>query len=120
MKKLELKLLLASTALFTLLIAVIFWYRSTPRSLNPSENAGNTASSQKYSSKAFVNGKLNINGAAVEDLMLLPGIGQTLAERIVEYRQQNGPYTNILELLLVEGFGQTRLEEITEYITIGG
>ena len=50
--------------------------------------------------------RLNINTATAEELETLPGIGQTMAQRIIAYRDQHGPFATIAELQLVEGIGQ--------------
>lgn len=65
-------------------------------------------------------GKIDINTASVILLQSLPNIGETLAERIVEYREDNGPYHIVEDLLNVKGIGQSRLDEIRQYITVGG
>lgn len=117
-KNKELILLLSATVLFCILIAGVYLFRSSIKVFSLSD-ANKSIKPIQYSADAFVNGKLNINGAPVEDLMLLPGIGQTLAEQIVEYRENNGPYTNIIELMLVEGIEQTKFDKIKNYITVG-
>lgn len=63
---------------------------------------------------------LNINGATAEDLTQLPGIGLELAERIVAYRRQNGPFWSTEQIMDVEGIGEKRYAEIAPLITIGG
>lgn len=62
--------------------------------------------------------KININTATIEELTVLPGIGDTLATRILEYRKENGPFKNIYELQNVKGIGEKRIEELSKYITI--
>lgn len=64
--------------------------------------------------------KVNINTATVEELTLLPGIGKSLAQRIVEYRTENGPFRRIEDLGNVSGIGQKKLEGLWEYIAVGG
>ena len=60
--------------------------------------------------------KINLNRAEAWLLEALPGIGETLAQRIVDYRRQNGPFQNINELIKVEGIGTTTYEQIaTQY-----
>lgn len=67
----------------------------------------------------FINGKLNINVATKENLCLLPGIGEGLAQKIIHYRQTVGPFTSIDELNNVEGFGNGKLAAIRDKITVG-
>lgn len=74
--------------------------------------------SSKQSSDA--EGKININTAPAEELMLLPGIGELTAQRIIEYRIQNGQFTSIEQLSNVKGIGQGTMDKIRDYITTGG
>ena len=65
------------------------------------------------------NGKVNINTALKEELILLPGIGDLLAERIINYRIQNGGFFSKDEIKEVKGIGDGKYEAIRHYITIG-
>lgn len=62
-------------------------------------------------------GLLNINTASQEELMTLPGIGEVLSQRIVAYRDANGPFSQLSDLTLVEGIGLDVLEKILDYAT---
>lgn len=63
--------------------------------------------------------RLDLNTATQTQLMELPGIGETLAQRILEYRDKNGPFTMVEELLNVPGIGEGKLKQIEEHIKIG-
>lgn len=62
---------------------------------------------------------LNINTATAKELQTLPGIGETLAQRIVAYREEHGNFSSIVDLLDVTGIGQGKLEAIMDLITVG-
>ncbi len=62
--------------------------------------------------------KVDINRAEVWLLKSLPGIGETLAQRIVDYRQQNGSFHDTQELLKVAGIGTATYEQIKDLITV--
>lgn len=61
---------------------------------------------------------ININTAEAEDLMRLPKIGPTLAQRIIDYRENYGPFETTKELDMVEGIGDKILEEIMQLVTV--
>lgn len=63
---------------------------------------------------------VNINTAGKEELITLPGVGDTLARRILEHRSEVGSFSKVTDLMLVEGIGEKRMEELLDYITIGG
>jgi competence protein ComEA len=63
--------------------------------------------------------KININTATVEELATLPGVGNTIAKNIVEYREKNGSFKTIEELKNVKGIGDKKFEAIKDSITVG-
>lgn len=61
--------------------------------------------------------KTNINKASLEELMELPGIGETIAGRIIDYRKSNGGFKMTEDIMDVEGIGEKTFEKIKDLIT---
>ncbi len=69
-------------------------------------------------SKAAVIFPLDINSATVDELMAVDGIGESIAENIVEYRTLNGCFYFMDELLNVNGIGSQKLEQLKSYFFV--
>ena len=63
---------------------------------------------------------VDLNTAPAEELAELPGIGEALAERIVAYRAENGPFETPEDLMKVSGIGEKKLEDIRDRVTVSG
>ncbi|MBR6405372.1 MAG: helix-hairpin-helix domain-containing protein [Lachnospiraceae bacterium] len=63
-------------------------------------------------------GKVDLNRAGKEELMTLPGIGETKAEAILQYRKEHGPFQTIEELMQVSGIGEALFEKIKNRVKI--
>ena len=61
---------------------------------------------------------VNINTASKKELDALPGIGEVLAQRIIDYRSANGPFSTVDELTKVKGIGAKTLEKLKPYATV--
>ena len=61
-------------------------------------------------------GKVNINTAGVSELDTLPGIGSTMAERILQYRQSNGPFVTVDDLKNVSGIGDKKFADLKDLV----
>jgi competence protein ComEA len=61
---------------------------------------------------------VNINTAGVEELQVLPGVGEVTAERILAYRAENGTFAQIEDLTEVRGIGTKTLEKIRPMVVI--
>ncbi len=86
---------------------------------------GETASDDPFnngfiqtSGSASQNGLVNINTADQRQLESLPGIGPVLAERIIDYRSQHGPFKSVQELKNVSGIGDVKFRDLESTITI--
>lgn len=65
-------------------------------------------------------GVVNINTAEFEQLQLLPRVGPALADRIIEFRETNGPFGSIDELVAVKGIGESSLARLEPFVTTKG
>ena len=109
-KKASAILPLLLTLVFIVALLIIFGYRQ--------RNATPSFQENRYSIGMY-EGKININTASAPVLRQLPGIGEKMALRIVQYREDNGDFRSIEELVNVNGFTEEMLEQIAMYITTG-
>lgn len=63
---------------------------------------------------------VNINTASAEELSLLPRVGSVVAQRIVDFREKNGRFKALEDLMLVQGVGERTFELIRPHITLSG
>lgn len=63
-------------------------------------------------------GLVNVNSATNAELETLPGIGEVIAQAIVDHRTENGPFTSVEQLVDVSGIGDATLENIRELVTV--
>ena len=61
---------------------------------------------------------VNVNKAAAEELQAIRGIGPALAERIIQYRDEHGPFKKVDDLTAVHGIGEAKLEKMKSQISI--
>ena len=65
-------------------------------------------------------GVVNINTAGIEQLTLLPRVGEKAAQRIVAYRTEHGPFKKATDLMQVKGIGAMTYEGMSAYIAVDG
>ena len=97
---------------------VVITTQKEPESVStmPSEPEENLRSLPVFEESVF---PVDINTATAKQLTEVPGIGEVLAERIVEYRNENGAFSSVYDLTAIKGIGENKLEEMLEYITVG-
>jgi competence ComEA-like helix-hairpin-helix protein len=61
---------------------------------------------------------VDINRATEDELRTLPGVGGVLAQRIVEARERDGPFTSLEDLRRVRGLGASKIEKLTAAIAL--
>ncbi len=62
---------------------------------------------------------VDVNKAGIEELMSVPGIGKVMAQRIIDFRKEHGPFSRVEDLLKVKGIGEKSLEKLKPYIKVG-
>lgn len=72
---------------------------------------------EEYKDTTSRSSTVNINTATLEELTSLPGIGESTAQRIIDYRKQNGKFKNIDDLKNVSGIGESKFNNLKEKIT---
>ncbi len=71
-----------------------------------------------FSNSDLGSGLININRASKEDLKTIPGIGDGIATKIVDYRTQNGNFSTIEDIMKVSGIKEKLFSKIKDYITV--
>ena len=104
-------------------LASVYWAAKSGSQTAPAQSPATTEQRNPMSSTpaATTNiraGILDLNTASAAELELLPGVGPSLAARIVEYREKNGPFKKFDELDKVYGFGPKMLEKIRPLVEV--
>ena len=89
-------------------VCVLFFVTCIAASFAAASDAGSPA------------GVVNINTADAAQLQLLPRVGPALADRIISYREANGPFRTIEEIVAVKGIGDSSLEKLEPYLVTSG
>ena len=127
MKKQSLHIFVLITAVFGAFVLGLYVGRgersditvSVPPSLQ-TQPTQETIFTEPVQSEPAIVYPIDINSADKEALMTLPGIGEVLAQRILDYRQAQGGFSYPEDLLNIEDIGEKRLENILDLITVGG
>lgn len=80
--------------------------------------AGQTGTTTPDTAASAPDGLIDLNSASISELDAINGIGPALAQRIVEYRDSNGPFTSVEDLQKVKGIGAALYAKITPYVTV--
>lgn len=90
---------------------------STQRARDPAPAAVPSPEAEEESAP-LTQERVDINTAGKEELMSLSGIGEALAQRIIDYREENGPFESVTDITKVSGIGARKYEAIKDFITV--
>lgn len=122
---------LRKTEIFSIVITVLFIISAAAVTFNNERSESVTASfksieykntntSEISENQAILQDQdlININTASETELCTLPGIGEVLAGRIIQYRTEHGQFEGIDEIMEVSGIGVSKYEKIKNCITV--
>ena len=111
-------LLIAAGVILLAILAYNFFIFPPAEGLEPVLLESSSAESSEDPEMPEPPGPVNLNTATLEELDALPGIGETLAQRILDYRETHGGFQSLEELMEVDGIGAATFEELSGKITL--
>ena len=93
---------------------IIVWKRGAPGDPFPVSGPAGSSGSGSGGPPALI----NVNTATLDQLESLPGIGPALGQRIIDYREEHGPFASVDDLLNVSGIGDQRLADLRPLVTV--
>ncbi len=113
-------ILIGITGVFFCLLVGVFIGRNLTGAYVPVEAIVNPENKEEIISTSPMDGKIDLNTATIQQLRLLPGVGEATAQKILAYREENGGFSSLEELMNVSGIGEKKFANMLPYIKIGG
>ena len=104
-------------------VCLLASFISVPQGFSAQKSAERTAimtgGDDDKSEELLPGDTVNINTATLEELCLIPGVGDAIAQRIIDWRAENGSFASIDELVdAIDGIGENNIEDMRMYLTL--
>lgn len=93
---------------------------STGMTVNINANGQLSLGEMSAAKRLLLNIPIDVNQASVEDLILVPGIGEKTAQRIIHFRETSGKLQRLEDLMKIRGIKEKRFAKIKKYLYVGG
>ena len=93
-------------------------HSAAPFVANSPQSSGQNSDDSENDAQDNFSDMVNINTADISRLTKLSGIGEVIAQRIIDYRTENGPFNSISDIMNVSGIGESVYEKIEKNITV--
>ncbi len=110
--------MLCVTGMFICIMIGFFIGRNTQSSYAKVDNTIQNQTQSSQQDNTIKDGRVDLNTATSLQLQMLPGIGETLAERIIAYRTEQKGFKNVEELMNVTGIGEKKFLQVKELIKV--
>ncbi len=97
-------------------VALVMWCLAGGAAIGAEDKPGKGEGPAPAAAKA--DAKINLNGASKSELMKLEGVGASVAQKIIAYREAHGPFKRVHDLEKVEGVGKAVLEKNAGRLTV--
>ena len=111
-------ILIGITIMFMCVLLGLYFGRNSKHNYIPVNNISSPTAEKPTEEIQINNGKININTASEQQLTLLPGIGEAIAKRIIDYRTEHGNFNAIEDIMNVSGIGEKKFEQLRPYIKV--
>jgi competence protein ComEA len=103
---------LLTASIMLLLLALVACKQSD--NLTNTPQPPNTSASTRESNRSCI----NLNTATAEELAELPGIGEVMSRRIIEYRERHGQFRRPQDVIIIEGFSERKYRAISQLVCV--
>ena len=110
--------IIALGVIAVLILVAVWWVRNGGLEGKLAEHDRPAPHGSKAGAARKADFVVDVNHAEVAELVELPGVGQAIAERIVEYRKQNGPFQSVDDLREVTGIGPKTLDALRPHVRV--